>query len=326
MHNNRRKKHTLRNLGMWFVLLFILGGAAFGMTRYRSVKSAANSSFAPSGIIKQRDVNSELKNKKPISILLMGIDTNSSVKNYQGNTNSMMVLTLNPDTQKTTITSIPRDIAVKKINGSNSDKAATISSAYSVNGTRTAITTVEKLLNVPVDFYALVNMGGMSKAINKAGGVDVTPETSFSFGGYTFTKGVKTHMDGNKAMAYVRSRANDDTTRQSRQRQVLIGLVSQSKSIATLFNQDLIDSVTDQVQTDLTFDQMTTLAKNYSSVGKTTTDDSLKGTAAEVNGQSMETVKNSELQRVTDSIRDNLGLEKATTGNIEYVVTSNANY
>lgn len=71
MHNNRRKKHTLRNLGMWFVLLFILGGAAFGMTRYRSVKSAANSSFAPSGIIKQRDVNSELKNKKPISILLI---------------------------------------------------------------------------------------------------------------------------------------------------------------------------------------------------------------------------------------------------------------
>src|SRR5699024_3168303 len=128
-------------------------------------------------------------------------------------------------TQKSTITSIPRDIAVKKINGSNNDKAATISSAYSVNGTRTAITTVEKLLNVPVDFYALVNMGGMSKAINEVGGVDVTPETSFSFGGYTFTKGVKTHMNGNKAMAYVRSHANDDTTRQGRQRQVLTSLV-----------------------------------------------------------------------------------------------------
>lgn len=43
MYRNRNKRHTIRDLCMWFVLIFILGGAAFGMTRYRDVKSAVNS-------------------------------------------------------------------------------------------------------------------------------------------------------------------------------------------------------------------------------------------------------------------------------------------
>jgi len=75
MHSNKRKKkNVLRNVFLSFVLLVILGGAAYGMTRYRNVKNSVNSSFKPSGVTKERNVNSALKNKKPISILLMGTD------------------------------------------------------------------------------------------------------------------------------------------------------------------------------------------------------------------------------------------------------------
>lgn len=317
MHNNRRVKHTFRNFSMLFVLIFVLGGAAFGMTRYRSVKSSMNSSFVPSGVVKQRDVNAQLKNEKPISILLMGMDSNETTGNYKGNTNSMMVLTLNPSSHKTTVTSIPRDIAIK-VPGFAKNSPAMISSAYALGQTKTAVTSVEKLLNVPVDFYALVNMGGLEKTIDKANGIDVTPNASFTFDGYTFNKGVQTHMNGAKALAYVRMRSNDDYARQSRQRDVLTALVHKSSSISTLFNQDLIDSLTDQVQTDLTFDQMTSLAKSYNSVGKNVSDDNLQGTTTTISGQKMETVKTAELQRVTDTINDNLGLSKGSTGSIEY--------
>lgn len=318
MHN-KTKKHTFRNLSMWFVLLFVLGGAAFGMTRYRSVKSSVNSSFVASGVSNQRDVNSLLNNSKPVSILLMGVSTSKDIDDYAGDTNSMMVLTLNPETKKTTITSIPSDLA---INVPGYDKTATIGSAYELGQTKAAVTSVEKLLNIPVDFYATINMGGMGQAINDANGVDVTPNASFSYAGYSFTKGVSTHMNGNKATAYLAMKDGNDEARQERQRDVLSALVHKSASISTLFNQNLVNSLSDEVQTDLTFNNMTKLAKNYNSVGKNTSDDSIEGTDTTVNNQAMETVKATELQRVTNSVRSNLDLSSAKTGTIEYALNN----
>ncbi len=250
----------------------------------------------------------------------MGVDTNTSVKNYQDETKSMMIVTLNPRSNRTTITSIPHDIALKKIPGSDSTNPATIGSAYAVKGTETAIPSVEKLFNIPIDYYALINMRGIGKAINKVGGVEVTPKTNFSSDGYSFEADEQTHMDGEKAMAYIRSHVNGEADRQSRQRQVLMGLVAKSKKISTIFDQDLIDTITKQVKTDLTFDRMKALAKNYRSVGKKITDDSVDGTEIKVDGEKMKAVDKSELQHATNIMRDNLDLDQKDTGNLEYVV------
>ncbi|WP_300560908.1 LCP family protein [Companilactobacillus sp.] len=319
MHNKKRKKHTARNVCLIIVLLLVVVGASFGITRYRGIKNSADGSFAPSGVAKQRDVQSDLDNERPISILLMGIDTDDSVRNYQGDTNSMMIVTLNPKTDKATITSIPHDLALKEIPSTNIKKPTMIGTAYSEKGTKTAIPAVEKLLNIPIDYYALINMRGISKAINKVGGVEVTPKDNFSSDGYSFEAGAPTHMNGEKVMAYIRSHQGDEADRQARQRQVMTGLVSKSKKVSTLFDQELIDSVTKQIKTDLTFDRMKILAKNYRSVGKKITNDSIDGTESKIDNQKMTTVDKPELQRVTDSIRDNLGLDDKDTGHIQYV-------
>ncbi len=321
MHNNKRKKkHTLRNTFLAVILLVVLGGAAYGMTRYRSAKTAVNSSFKPSGVDKQRDVSKQLKDKKPISILLMGTDTGALGRDYKGRTDSMMVLTLNPSTNKTTVVSIPRDTAVN-IPGYKSESPAKINAAYSYGQTETAIKTVQKLLNIPIDFYALINMGGMEKVIDQAKGVDVTPTLTFTYEGNTFTKGQKTHMNGKKALAYSRMRYDDpqgDYGRQTRQRAVLTALVHKSSSVSTLLNQQFISSLSNQTQTDLTFDELTVLAKDYNSVRKNTSETHLQGNGEEVAKQSMEVMKESELQRVTDIIRKSLDLSHAKTGNIQY--------
>lgn len=321
MHNSKKKKrHTLRNVFLIFILVLVLGGAAYGMTRYRSVKNSVNSSFKPSGVTKERDVSSALKNKKPISILLMGTDTGALGRDYKGRTDSMMVITLNPSKNKTTVTSIPRDTAVN-IPGYKSVSPAKINAAYSYGQTKTAIKTVQKLLNIPIDFYALINMGGMEKVINQANGVDVTPTLSFKYEGFSFTKGEKTHMNGKKALAYSRMRYDDpqgDYGRQTRQRAVLTALVHKSSSVSTLLNQSFINSLSDQTQTDLTFDELTTIAKDYNSVRKNTSETHLQGNGEEVAKQSMEVMKKSELQHVTNFIRENLDLPHAKTGNIQF--------
>lgn len=302
MHK-KHKSHTFRNVFLSILALLIFGTAAFGMSHYRSVKAAINSSFAPSGVDKSRNVSSILKKKTPVSILLMGTDNGASGRNYTGRTDSMMVVTIDPKTRKTSITSIPRDVAVV-VPGYKGKSPAKIDAAYSYGQAKTAVTTVSKLLNVPIDFYALINLEGMEDVIDQVGGVDV------------YEQGEKTHMDGAKAIDYVNN-ADNDYGRQLRQFDVLSAILHKSDSISTLLNQSFFNSMAEQTQTDLTFADLNVLAKNYFYNGETN-QTHLKGTAAKVAGQSMQIVKDSELQRVTNFIRDNLNLGHVKTGKISY--------
>ncbi|MBL3531332.1 LCP family protein [Companilactobacillus zhachilii] len=313
----KNRHHVFRNTLIIFILFIIGGSSVYGMTRYNGVKKAIDSSYHESGLKKQRNVGNQLQNKRPISILLMGTDTGALGRDYKGRTDSMMVITLNPTAQKTTITSIPRDTAVNIPEYG----LAKINAAYANGQTKTAIVTVQKLLNVPIDFYALINMGGMEKVIDQAGGVEVTPTLSFDYEDYHFQKGQKTLMNGTKALAYSRMRYDDpqgDYGRQTRQRAVLTALFQKSSSISTLLNQNFIDSLSGQTQTDLTFSDLKELAQDYRSARNETDQTHLQGHGESIDDQSMEVVDKAELQRVTDFIRGNLDLDKAPTGNIEY--------
>jgi len=312
----QKKSHVLRNTIWIIILLLLVGGGAYAAHRYRSVKDSINGSFKASGLTKQRNVSQQIKDKKPISILLMGTDTGALDRTYKGRTDSMMVITLNPQNEKTTITSIPRDTAVS-IPGFEGQAPSKINAAYAWGSAKTSIKTVQQMLNVPVDFYALINMGGMKKVIDEVGGVDLTPTISFKFGDYTFKKGDKTHMNGTKALAYARMRhddPNNDYGRQTRQREVLMALVKKSGSISTLMNQSFINSLSSQIQTDLTFDNLASLAKNYRSADKMVSETHLQGHGKEIGGQDMEVMHKKELQRVTNFIRSGLDLKQADTG------------
>ncbi|AKP65335.1 transcriptional regulator [Levilactobacillus koreensis JCM 16448] len=318
MQHGKKTQHKVRNTILIVILLLLVGTGAFGMVRYQSIKSSVAKTFKSAGITKERDVNGQLNGKKPISILLLGTDTGEFGRSYKGRTDSMMIITVNPSTNKTTMTSIPRDTAVS-IPGFTDVAPSKINAAYDWGQAATTITTVQNMLNVPIDFYALINMGGMEKVINKIGGVNVTPTLSFTYEGYTFKKGVKLHMNGSRALAYSRMRYQDplgDYGRQTRQREVLMALVKQSGSISTLLNQSFISSLSSQVQTDLTFSDLTSLVKNYRKATGAIQQTHLQGTGKMIGGQSMEVMNKTELQRVTDFVRDGLALPHKETGKI----------
>ncbi|MBX6947938.1 LCP family protein [Levilactobacillus brevis] len=323
---HKKGTHPVRNTILVMLLLLIIGGLAYGMSRYRSLKNSVNSSFKASGLTKERNVTNQLSSKKPISILLLGTDTGSFGRSDRGRTDSMMVVTINPKINKTTVTSVPRDTAVS-IPGYTSDSPSKINAAYAWGGTKTTIKTVQKMLNIPIDFYALVNLGGLKKVVNKVGGVDVTPTLSFSNLGYTFKKGIKTHMNGKKALAYVDMRYKDpqgDYGRQTRQRSVLMAIVHKTGSVSALLNQEFIDSISSETQTDLTFDDLTMIAKDYRTATKNVKQTHLQGTGKELNDQSMEVMKKSELQRVTNFIRNGLSLSYKKTGSIAVFSSTNS--
>lgn len=329
-HEHRQKKHTIRNVILIAFLILFISVGAYAAHKYYDLKHAVDSTYKSAGIKKYRNASSEIQGKSPISILLMGTDTGALGRSYKGRTDTMMIITLNPKTKKTTITSIPRDTGVT-IPGYESESPSKINAAYAFGSAGTAIKTVQEMLNIPVDFYALMNMDGMEKVVNAVGGITITPSLTFKINqhgaNYSFTKGKSTHMNGKKALAYSRMRYSDprgDYGRQTRQREVIMAIMSKSSSISTLLNKNFLDSISTSMKTDLTFSDLSALAQNYRGAKKTVSQTHLQGTGETVNGQSMEIMAKSELQRVTNFNRSNLGLAHAKTGNIALNVSSSS--
>ncbi|GHN53778.1 LCP family protein [Lactobacillus delbrueckii] len=243
---------------------------------------------------------------EPIAILLMGTNTGALGRTYKGRTDSIMVAVLNPKTKKTTLVSFERDMQVN-LPDYPEYSPSKLNAAYAYGNAKELAKVLKKYFNIPINAYVLINMGGLKTIINKVGGVDITPNLSFTYEGYTFTKGEKTHMDGAKALAYSRMRYDDpegDYGRQKRQRQILAALMKKAESATTLLNTSFISSLSKQVQTD-----MTSLAKNYLAATKNLESDYTHGTGYMEDGVSYQNISTAERQRIINLIRKAMGLK-----------------
>lgn len=317
-HHHRRTFHVWRwVVGIVVALILVIGGGAFYL--YHSVHSTADHTYIPLKGQKQSD--SALQKTKPLSILLMGTDTGALGRTEtNGRSDTMIVATLNPAKKTTTMVSIPRDTMAQMI-GADGIDIQKINAAYSMGGADMAVNTTTSLLGVPVNYYAVINMGGLEKIIDAIGGVTITPSLSFSNSGYTFTEGKTTKMNGDEALAYIRMRYNDpkgDYGRQDRERQVITAVIKAAPSLSNLTKfEQLMSQVESNFRTNLTFDDMVALYRNYKDAGKTIKQDHLQGVGANLNGSSYQIASTKELQRVSDLLNQSLDLPTAKLDNEE---------
>lgn len=208
----------------------------------------------------------DLKGKKPFSILLMGIDTGDKGRVDKGRSDTMMVMTVNPTNKRTTLVSIPRDTRTEIIGKGFQDK---INHAYSFGGPTMAINTVQNLLDIPIDYFVSVNMAGMQQIVDAVGGVSVTPKISFTQDGFSFVKGETIKVNGEAALAYSRMRKQDpegDFGRQERQRELVLAILKQGTSLDSILNyQSVLETMENNLQTNLEFNEMVSIFLNYSS-------------------------------------------------------------
>lgn len=309
-HHHRRKRLGLKILWSFIGLLVILA-LIFAGVAWRNVHVATNNMYSESGAKTYRNADKALKQGKPINILLLGTDTGALGRDYKGRTDTIMMMTLNPQKKTTTIVSLPRDMKVN-LPGYAEYSPAKINAAYTYGGVKETINTVQKYFNVPIDYYVMVNMGGLEKAINQVGGVSVTSPLTFDYEGYSFKKGQTYHMNGAKALAFSRMRYDDpqgDYGRQERQRLVITALMKEAASYKSVLNQKFLNSIADQSKTNLTFSDMTTLAMKYRKANGKVVSDHAQGHGDSEGGESFEVVPTSEMQRVSDEIRDALQLK-----------------
>ncbi len=230
-------------------------------------------------------------NEDIINVALFGIDTRDT-NSFEGNSDSIMILSLNTVTKKVKIISIMRDTLVPiKHNGETI--YTKINSAYSRGGAKLAVETINNIFGLDISRHATVNFFGMIDIIDAVGGIDVElteaevqPKSQYRFGlngciaeicaktgaraktNYIFTPG-KHHLNGIQAVAYSRIRkvsnvwgTTDDYGRTDRQRYVMEQLFNKATKLEKTKYYGLAKSLIPCSKTSLGLDEIVSLAFN----------------------------------------------------------------
>ena len=205
------------------------------------------------------------------NLLLIGVDRRD--KTWYGNSDSMILMSINKDTKKVHMTSFMRDlyanipgVGVKKLNA-----------ACAYGGGPLVVKTIQDNYKIPIDNYASVDFDAMIDIVDLVGGVeiDISSEEMRVANGYInemcglagedasshqLTQSGPQLMDGYQAVAYARIRyvGNADYQRTERQREVLEKIMKKCSGLGVTELNDLANAVLPEVTHNI--DQSTLLS------------------------------------------------------------------
>ncbi len=221
-----------------------------------------------------------LPGKGRLTILLMGVDRRSDQGDVPTRTDAITLITIDPQSNTAAMLSIPRDLYVPL---AGLDRVDRINTAYFYGearrvpggGVQAAQDTIAWNLGIPINRHIIVDFEGFKRAIDALGGIDVDVPKRIVDNAYpTEDYGIEqlvieagpTHMDGELALKYVRTRHPDsDFGRLQRQQQVLLAVGDKALSLGVVAQlPTLLDAVAGSYQTDLTIAEIVSIARAWS--------------------------------------------------------------
>lgn len=296
-----RGKKVFRAL-LIVVLILVLAIVGVAVKVYLDVSGSVGNTYE--NVDRDNSRNIDFSDEDPFSILLLGIDSGDLGREEQGRSDTLMVATVNPQENKSTLVSIPRDTYVDIVGEDKQDK---INHAYAFGGTSMAMDTASEFLDIPIDHYVSINMKGIKELVDAVGGVDVNNDLEFTFDDYNYEFG-KIHLNGDQALGYLRMRHDDpegDYGRQGRQRAVVEAVVDKALSLsgATQYR-SILDALEGNMKTDLSFSNMRTIALDYRNAFSNIDQLQLQGEGFMQDGVSYQRVDENELQEVQEALQD----------------------
>ncbi|MGC1375975.1 MAG: LCP family protein [Anaerolineales bacterium] len=224
-----------------------------------------------------------------VNVLVLGLDTavttdangnilpSSADRTGPPHSDTMIVLTLDPQTKTAGMISIPRDLWVSipgfgysRINTAYADG---VGAKLPGGGPALAMKTVEQVLGVPIKYYAQIDFWAFAKFIDDIGKIHVYVPKKIIVdpigpGNDKWMFSVDWHwMNGARALAYVRNRhtANGDVDRSQRQQDVIMAIrdrVLSPDNLPLLVTgaPAVYKDLQAGIDTNLTFDEMLKLA------------------------------------------------------------------
>lgn len=209
------------------------------------------------------------------NIALFGLDNRTQGQYNSGQSDVIMIASINNKTKEVRLVSVYRDTYLS-IGDGKFNKA---NSAYARGGAKQAVQMLNANLDLNITEYACVDWAAVTEAIDALGGVEIeiTSQEASQINQYigevdamVGTKSEKVSGAGKKLLtgaqattyARIRKTAGSDFKRTSRQRIVLEAMLNKAKEsdIKTLL--DICNAVFDDISTSLTLDEIIGLVKD----------------------------------------------------------------
>lgn len=213
-----------------------------------------------------------------VTILVMGTDYRDWLEGQGApRSDTMMLVTIDPITRQAGMLSIPRDLHVE-IPGFGYNRINTAyrfgeSARLPGGGPELAIKTVENLIGVPIDYYAVIDFHTFERMIDEIGGIEVEVPVRIKISPINrhqrwLEPGVH-QLDGPDALGYARVRKGEgsggDFGRAERQQQVVLAVLERMVRLDLLPSMiskapSLYQELASGVRTNLSLEQMISLA------------------------------------------------------------------
>jgi polyisoprenyl-teichoic acid--peptidoglycan teichoic acid transferase len=270
LKQQKKKKRRKRIFYFIIVPLLILtfSVAGYGALLYKKAETVFNESFnnidgREKSDLRDKHVDPNIDN---VSILFIGVDE-SDTRNYGSATRSdaLMLATLNEENKSVKLVSIPRDSYVYLPEVGYKTK---INHAHAYGGPKASIEAVETMFNIPVDYYVKMNFHAFIDVVDALGGINVeVPYELFEQNSEDTKNAIHLQpgmqsLDGEEALALARTRKMDnDIERGKRQQEILKGVMKKAISANALTKyDDIIQAIGDNMETNMTFDEMKALS------------------------------------------------------------------
>lgn len=285
----------LKRVSIGLVLLFFL------LTVLLSIKIVRDLRLSPTLLwqVFRNDTSHMQKTEGRTNTLLLGV----AGADHEGSslTDTMIVFSIDPINKDMVLVSIPRDIWMPDLRDKINSAYAYAEAKQQGSGFGEARKAVETVIGVPIHYTVKIDFSGFKKIIDILGGIDVEIAQSFTdpmfpiagkendeCGGdrtyacryeiVTFTEGTE-HMNGKRALTYVRSRHAEgdngtDFARSQRQKAVIAAFKKKLVKSATWSNRALITKLLDQMKqtivTDMSNEELLLLGRAFSSTSDQT--------------------------------------------------------
>lgn len=276
----KRKKKKSRKLLIFvfeILLLAVLLIAAYFVAMVNKI-NFENMNESEAGINEDLNKDTLLSLEGYTNIALFGLDNRSKNSYDTGNSDVIMIASINNKTKDVKLVSVYRDTYLSVGDG----RYRKANASYANGGAKQAVQMLNSNLDLDIQDYVCVDWAALVEVIDALGGLDleITQGEMQQINKYKWevdkatglstpdvTQYGRVHLDGTQATTYARIRKlqGDDFKRASRQRIVLQAILEKAKQadIGTLTS--ICNSVVDDISTTLTISQILSLAKDVKS-------------------------------------------------------------
>ena len=289
-HAKKRKKTWLKIILILILIIIISAGILIGKIANDKLSKIDFKQIDETDLGINEDLQSEIEGlsqkdyDQVINILLLGSDSKDMDNTYGGNSDAMIIVSVNPKYKSVKLISIPRDTAAYIDGEKNRYK---INYAFAKGKEQLALKTINQTFDLNLKEYVTINISAMYDIINELGGVELNitqdevkwineyVDMFYEFSGkptQKVTKSGKVTLTGEQAAAYVKERMSGtsykssehgDYGRTRRQRDVFIAMLNKIASGSLTEVSSNIDLILKQITTNINVSKYMTMLPEF---------------------------------------------------------------